>query len=52
MLESLDPFQQLLVGVSSVGLLMILLVIFLTSNPNFENTDRLKKLLDILADKK
>ena len=46
MLESLDPFQQLLLGVSSVGVLMIILVIFLTSSPNFENTDRLKKILD------
>ncbi len=36
MLESLDPFQQLLVGVSSVGVIMIILVIFLTSSPNFE----------------
>ena len=46
MLESLDPFQQLLLGVSSVGVLMIVLVIFLTASPNFENTDRLKKILD------
>ena len=51
MLESLDPFQQLLLGVSSVGLLMIFLVIFLTSSPNFENTDRLKKILDFLEKK-
>ena len=51
MLESLDPFQQLLLGVSSVGLLMIVLVIFLTSSPNYENTDRLKKILDVF-DKK
>ena len=47
MLESLDPFQQLLLGVSSVGLLMIVLVIFLTASPNFENTDRLKKILEV-----
>ncbi len=46
MLESLDPFQQLLLGVSSVGILMVVLVIFLTASPNFENTDRLKKILD------
>ncbi len=46
MLESLDPFQQLLLGVSSVGVVMIILVVFLTSSPNFENTDRLKKILD------
>ena len=46
MLQSLDPFQQLLLGVSSVGVLMIVLVIFLTSSPSFENTDRLKKILD------
>ncbi len=51
MLESLDPFQQLLLGVSSVGLLMIVLVFFLTASPNFENTDRFKKILDIF-DKK
>ena len=51
MLESLDPFQQLLLGVSSVGVLMIILVIFLTASPNFQNTDRLKKILD-LFDKK
>ena len=52
MLESLDPFQQLLLGVSSVGVLMIVLVIFLTASPNFENTDRLKKILDFFEKKK
>ena len=46
MLESLDPFQQLLLRVASGGVLMIVLVIFLTASPNFENTDRLKKILD------
>ena len=46
MLESLDPFQQLLLGVTSVGLLMIFLVIFLTASPNFENTDRFKKIIE------
>ena len=51
MLESLDPFQQLLLGVSSVGILMIVLVIFLTSSPNFENTYRLKNILDFLEKK-
>tara|TARA_Y100001968_G_scaffold44940_1_gene34997 strand:- start:793 stop:951 length:159 start_codon:yes stop_codon:yes gene_type:complete len=51
MLESLDPFQQLLLGVSSVGLLMIALVVFLTASPNFENTDRLKKILDFFENK-
>jgi len=51
MLESLDPFQQLLIGVSSVGILMIVIVMFLTSNPNFENTDRLKRLLDFFEKK-
>ena len=51
MLQSLDPFQQLLLGVTSVGVLMILLVIFLTASPNFENTDRLKKILDIFEKK-
>ena len=51
MLESLDPFQQLLLGVSSVGVIMILIVIFLTASPNFENTDRLKKILDLLEKK-
>ncbi len=48
MIESLDPFQQLLLGVTIVGILMILLVIFLTSSQNFENTDRLKKIIDFL----
>ena len=52
MLETLDPFQQLLLGVTSVGLLMIVIVIFLTSSPNFENTDRLKKILDYFDKKK
>ena len=52
MLESLNPFQQLLLGVSSVGILMIVLVIFLTASPNFENTDRLKKILDFFEKKK
>ena len=51
MLQSLDPFQQLILGVSSIGLLMIVLVIFLTASPNFENTDRLKKLLDLFEKK-
>ena len=51
MLESLDPFQQLLLGVTSVGVLMILLVIFLTASTNFENTDRLKKILDFFEKK-
>jgi len=51
MLESLDPFQQLLIGVTSVGILMIILVIFLTKSPYFENTDRLNKILEYL-DKK
>ena len=46
MLESLDPFQQLILGVTSVGILMIILVVFLTASPNFENTDRFKKILD------
>ena len=46
MLQSLDPFQQLILGVSSVGILMIVLVIFITASPNFQNTDRLKKILD------
>ena len=48
MLESLDPFQQVILGVSGVGILMIILVIFLSSSPNFENTDRFKKILDFL----
>ena len=52
MLQSLDPFQQLLIGVSSVGILMILLVLFLTASPNFKNTDRFKKILDYLESKK
>ena len=51
MLESLDPFQQLLLGVSIVGVLMIALVVFLTARPNFENTDRLKKILDFFEKK-
>ena len=51
MLESLDPFQQLLLGVSIIGVVMILLVVFLTASPNFENTDRLKKILDFLEKK-
>ena len=51
MLDSLDPFQQLLIGVSSVGILMIILVVFLTASPNFKNTDRLKKMIDFLEKK-
>lgn len=51
MLESLDPFQQLLLGVSCVGVLMIVLVVFLTASPNFENTDRFKKILDLFEKK-
>ena len=51
MLESLDPFQQLLLGVSSVGVIMLVLVIFLTASPNFENTDRFKKILELFEKK-
>tara|TARA_B100001250_G_scaffold377529_1_gene366683 strand:- start:1015 stop:1173 length:159 start_codon:yes stop_codon:yes gene_type:complete len=51
MLESLDPFQQVVLGVSGVGILMIIIVIFLSASPNFENTDRLKKILDLLEKK-
>ena len=51
MLESLDPFQQVILGISIVGILMILLVVFLSASPNFENTDRLKKILDFLENK-
>ena len=52
MLESLDPFQQLILGVSGVGVLMIILVIFLTASPNYENTDRLNKILELFEKKK
>ena len=52
MLESLDPFKQVLLGVTSIGFLMVVLVIFLTASPNFQNTDRLKKILDVLENKK
>ena len=52
MIESLNPFQQVLLGVSIVGVLMIVLVVFLTASPNFENTDRLKKILDYIEKKK
>ena len=52
MLESLNPFQQLLLGVSTVGVIMIILVVFLTASPNFENTDRLKKILDFFEKNK
>ena len=51
MLESLNPFQQLLLGVSFIGGLMIVLVFFLTASPNFENTDRLKKIIDFIEKK-
>ena len=51
MLDSLDPFQQVIVGVSGVGVIMIILVIFLSSSPNFENTDRFKKIIDFLEKK-
>ena len=51
MLESLDPFQQVVLGVSGIGILMIIIVIFLSASPNFENTDRLKKILDLLEKK-
>ena len=51
MLESLNPFHQLILGVSGVGVFMIFLVFFLTASPNFENTDRLKKILDLFEKK-
>ena len=51
MLESLDPFQQVLLGVSGIGIIMIIIVIFLSASPNFENTDRFKKILDVLEKK-
>ena len=52
MLDSLDPFQQLLIGVTGVGILMLVLVLFLTGSPNFQNTDRFKKILDSFENKK
>ena len=52
MLGSLDPFQQLLLGVSTVGLLMIILVIFLNASPKFENIDRFKKIIDLFENKR
>ncbi len=52
MFESLDPFQQVLIGVTSVGIIMIVLVIYLTASPNFQNTDRFKKILDFLENNK
>ncbi len=52
MLQSLDPFQQLILGVSVIAVIMIVIVIFLTASPNFENTDRLKKILDFIEKKK
>ena len=52
MMESLDPFQQLLLGVSSIAILMLMLVIFLNSSPKFENTDRLKKIIKFFENKK
>ena len=51
MLESLDPFQQVVLGVSGIGIIMIIIVIFLSASPNFENTDRFKKILDLLEKK-
>ena len=51
MLESLNPFQQLILGVSGVGVFMIVLVFFLPASPNFENTDRLKKILEFFENK-
>ena len=51
MLQSLDPFQQLLLGVTIIGVLMIVLVVFLTASPNFENTDRFKKIIDFFENK-
>tara|TARA_Y100001968_G_scaffold303123_1_gene317016 strand:- start:425 stop:583 length:159 start_codon:yes stop_codon:yes gene_type:complete len=51
MLLSLDPFQQLLLGVSSIGIIMILVVVYLSASPNFENTDRFKKILEFLENK-
>ena len=52
MLNSLDPFQQLIIGVSVVGIFMIILVLFLTASPNYQNTDRLMKILDFLEKQK
>tara|TARA_Y100001968_G_C19236850_1_gene657345 strand:- start:334 stop:492 length:159 start_codon:yes stop_codon:yes gene_type:complete len=51
MIESLDPFQQVLLGVSSIAVLMILLVVYLTASPNFENTDRFKKIIEFIEKK-
>ena len=51
MLESLDPFQKLIIGVSVVGIFMIVLVLYLTASPNFQNIDRFKKILDSLEKK-
>ena len=41
MLVTLGPLQQLIIGVGIVGILLTVLVVYLTSSKNFKNTDRL-----------
>ena len=41
MITNLSLLQQVIAGVGIVGLLFILLVFYLTANPNFKNIDRL-----------
>ena len=42
MFDSLDPIQQLFFGVSVVAIVMIATVIYMVSDSNYANTDRLK----------
>lgn len=50
MLSNLDPFQQLILGVTAIALIMIILVIFLTGSPDYKNTDRLNKIIKFVED--
>ena len=44
MLDTLGPIQQLIIGLAAVGIFFTLVVIYLTSNPKFENYDRWENL--------
>ncbi len=43
-MSSLGPIQSLFFGITVVAVVMLATVVFMVSNQNYENTDRLKNL--------
>ncbi len=44
MMSSMDPIQSLFFVITLVALVMLATVVFMVSNQNYQNTDRLKDL--------